>query len=112
MAPVTALRIQKARYITKASGAKCCDGKWTAHHADGLPVSFSRLYGRAGRFRSDRFGAACDNFHTSQRSLDDRADIQWHGCRGTACRTVFPLVGDLMTSANITMRMITLSQTL
>ena len=68
---------------------------------------------RSGRFRPDCLGAAGDGVHTvSEASMI--AQI-FNGMDVEALLTAVPfflLVGDLMTSAKVTMRMITLSQTM
>src|SRR4029078_510624 len=78
----------KTPRITKAPGAKCCDRKRRAYYFDGLSVSSPGIHGRPCRFCADRVGSHRDHFYTSQRSLDERADLQWHGCRGTAGRAL------------------------
>ena len=71
-------------------GGSRCDHQRRAHRPDGLPVPVPRLHGRAGRLRADRLGAAGDDVHAGQRSLDDRAALQWHGRRGAAGGAVLP----------------------
>ena len=68
----------------------------------GVPVAFALIASVLHR----------DHVHAGQRSLDDRAGLQWHGRRGLLAVPFFLLVGDLMTSANVTVRMIRLSQTM
>ena len=67
----------------------------------GVPVAFAY-----------RIGVGGNGIHAGQPRLNDGAAFQRHGHRGPAGGAVLLLVGDLMTSANVTGRMITLSQTL
>src|SRR5437867_6607045 len=85
---------------------------WLTPGLDGRLVPAVGLHGRAGGVRDHSGRAGGDGVHSDQLPVDGRPVVPWHRLRDALAVPFFLLVGELMSSADVTHRMIRLAQTL